>query len=249
VTILRTEGITKNFAKFTALGGISLEVKKGEIRSIIGPNGAGKTTFFNVVTGKFRPTKGRVYFDGEDITGKSPYEIVRYGIARTFQIINVFADLTVLENIMLPVLTKQRRNMDFFSPPQVQEDIMEKSFKIIKEIGLQEHAHAVAGNLSHGDKKKVDIGIALAQDPKIFLLDEPTAGLNPRENQNTIDLIKTIAVKQNLTIILIEHDMNAVFSISDSITVFQHGVVIAEGKPEEVRQDKLVIEAYLGEEF
>ena len=249
MSMLRTEGIKKNFSKFAALAGISLEVRKGEIRSIIGPNGAGKTTFFNVVTGKFKPSQGKIYFNEKDITGKPPYEIARYGIARTFQIINIFPNLTVLENIMIPVLNKYKKNTDFFSAPQIQDDVMEDSFQVIKEIGLEKDAHSMAGNLSHGDKKKLDIGIGLARNPKMLLLDEPTAGLNPQENRAILGLIKTIAEKEKLTIILIEHDMHAVFSISDNITVFQQGRIIAEGKPEDVRENKSVIEAYLGEEF
>lgn len=249
VSILKTEGITKRFAKFTALAGISLEVKEGEIRSIIGPNGSGKTTFFNVLTGRFKPTEGSVYYGGKDITGKHPHEIVRQGIARTFQIVNIFPDLTVLENIMMPVLTKRGKNMDFFSPPRIHEDIMVKSLKVISEIGLEKDVMTLAGRLSHGDKRKLDIGIGLAQDPRLFLLDEPIAGLNPQEKDLIIKLILEVAEKQKLTIILVEHDMNTVFSISHSITVFQHGLVIAEGKPEEVSKDKSVIRAYLGEDF
>ncbi|MBL7212068.1 MAG: ABC transporter ATP-binding protein [Desulfobacteraceae bacterium] len=249
MSTLRTEGIRKKFAKFTALNGISLEVKKGEIRSIIGPNGAGKTTFFNVVTGKFRPTEGAVYLDGRDITGKRPHEITTYGIARTFQIINIFRGLTAFENIVLPVLNRHKKNMAFFSRPQFRDDIREECFKVLKEIGLEKAADTVAGNLSHGDKKKLDIGIGLARNPRVLLLDEPTAGLNPQEKQSITNLIKQIAGRESLTIVLIEHDMDAVFSISDNITVFQQGSVIAEGKPDDVRKNKLVIDAYLGEEF
>lgn len=249
MSMLRSEGIRKDFSKFTALAGISLEVRKGEIRSIIGPNGAGKTTFFNVVTGKFKPTEGKIYFDGKDITGKPSYEIARYGIARTFQIVNIFLNLTVLENIMIPVLNKYKKNADFFSAPQIQDDIIKDSLQVIKGVGLEKDAHSVARNLSHGDKKKLDIGIGLARNPKMLLLDEPTGGLNPQENRAILSLIKTIAEKEKLTIILVEHDMHAVFSISDNITVFHQGRIIAEGKPEDVRQNRLVIEAYLGEEF
>lgn len=249
MSILSTEGITKRFAKFTALNGISLEVEKREIRSIIGPNGAGKTTFFNVVTGKFRPSEGVVYLDGKDITGKKPYEITTYGIARTFQIINIFLGLTAFENIALPVLNKHNKNMTLFSRPHIHDDIREECLKVLREIGLEKGADTVAGNLSHGDKKKLDIGIGLARNPKILLLDEPTAGLNPQEKRSIMKLIKEIARRQNLTIVLIEHDMDVVFSISDNITVFQQGTVIAEGKPDDVRQDKLVIDAYLGEDF
>jgi branched-chain amino acid transport system ATP-binding protein len=249
VSMLRAEGIKKNFSKFAALGGISLEVRKGEIRSIIGPNGAGKTTFFNVITGKFKPSQGKIYFDEKDITGRPPYEIAKYGIARTFQIINIFLNLTVLENIMVPVLNKYGKNANFFSAQQNQDSIMEDALQVIKEIGLEKDAHSVAGDLSHGDKKKLDIAIALARNPKMLLLDEPTAGLNPQDNQAILGLIKTIQEKEKLTIVLIEHDMHAVFSISDNITVFQQGRIIAEGKPKDIRENKSVIEAYLGEEF
>jgi len=249
VSILRTEGIVKNFAKFRALNGISMDIEKGEIRSIIGPNGAGKTTFFNVVTGKFKPTDGKVYLDGNDITGKRPYEINAYGIARTFQVINIFQDLTALENISLPVLNKHKKNMALFSRPHMHDDVKKECFKILEELGLEGETETKAGNLSHGDKKKLDIGIGLARSPKILLLDEPTAGLNLQEKQSIINFIKQISGKENLTIILIEHDMDAVFSISDNITVFQQGTVIAEGKPDDVRKNKLVVDAYLGEEF
>lgn len=249
MSILETKGITKKFAKFTALNGISLEIEKGEIRAIIGPNGAGKTTFFNVVTGKFRPTEGAVYIDGKDITGKRPYEIITYGIARSFQIINIFQGLTALENIALPVLNKHGKNMVLFSRPHLRHDIREECLTVLKEIGMEHEADTLAGKLSHGDKKKLDIAIGLARDPRVLLLDEPTAGLNPQENKAIITLIRKIAQRKNLTIVLIEHDMDAVFSISDNITVFQQGTVIADGKPDDVRQNKLVIDAYLGEDF
>jgi len=249
VSILKTEGIRKQFAKFAALNGISLGVEPGEIRAIIGPNGAGKTTFFNVITGKLKPTAGAVYLEEKDITGKPPYEITSYGIARTFQIINIFQGLTTIENIILPVLNKYGENRAFFSRPQTRGDIIEECFQVLSRIGLEKKADTLAANLSHGDKKKLDIGIGLARSPKIFLLDEPTAGLNPQEKQSIVNLIKEIAEKENLTIVLIEHDMDAVFSISDRISVFQQGVVIAEGKPEDVRKNRLVIDAYLGEDF
>ena len=249
MNILRIEGLKKSFGKFLALGGIYLEVRKEEIRSIIGPNGAGKTTLFNVVTGKLKPEEGEVYFNGKNITGKPPYEIARYGIGRTFQIVSIFPQLTVLENIMLPVLSIHKKNMDLFTPPQSEEYITEESFEVLRKIGLRKNAHTLAGNLSHGDKKKLDMGIGLARDPSILLLDEPTAGLDLKDTQSFADLIREIAEQEKLTIVLIAHDMEAVFSISDSVTVFHQGKVIADGEPGSIRQNKLVIEAYLGEKF
>jgi len=249
MNILQTKGVKKAFEKFIALNGIDLEVKEGEIHSIIGPNGAGKTTFFNLISGKLKATAGKIYFNEEDITGKPPHEIAQKGIARTFQIVNIFLNLTVLENIMISILNIRKKTFDFFPSPQTQNYINEETFKILKVIGMENQAYTLAGKLSHGDKKKLDMGIGLAQNPKILLLDEPMAGLNPIENQAITHLIKKIAGKEKVTIILIEHDVNAVFSISDMVTVFHQGRVIAEDKPEDIRENKLVIEAYLGEEF
>jgi len=249
MSILRTTHLSKRFGKFRALNDISMEVKEGEVRAIIGPNGAGKTTFFNVLTGKLKPSAGEVFFQENDITGRPPYEIVKYGIGRSFQIINVFAGLTVFENIALPVLNIYRKNMAFFSRPQLRDDIRAECFSILKKIGLENEADRIAGKLSHGDKKKLDIGISIAHRPKLLLLDEATAGLNPRENRNIMNLIREIAEREKLTIILIEHDMDAVFAVSNRITVFQQGAIIAEGRPDEVRTNKLVIDAYLGEDF
>ncbi len=249
MTILKTHGIKKHFAKFAALSGISMDVRQGEIRAIIGPNGAGKTTFFNVITGKLKPTEGTVYFEEKDITGKPPHKITSYGISRSFQIINIFPGLKTIENVMLSVLNKYGENMAFFARPQNRDSMKEECFRILRLIGLEENADTLATNLSHGDKKKLDIGIGLARGPKIFLLDEPTAGLNPQENQSIVRLIKEVAEREKLTIILIEHDMDAVFSISDYISVFMQGNIIAEGKPDEVKNNKLVIDAYLGEDF
>lgn len=247
--ILRTEGVKKVFGKFMALNGIDLQTREGEIHAIIGPNGAGKTTFFNVVTGKLSPTSGRIYFDGEDITGELPHEIVGKGIARTFQIVNTFPNLTVEENVMISVLQLHRKTFDLFPKRGVREFITEESYDVLKVIGMEKHAHTLAAKLSHGDKKKLDMGIGLAKKPKLLLLDEPMAGLNPIENQSIRDLIKRIVEREKVTIILIEHDMDTVFSISDKITVFQQGTVIAEDKPENIRLNRLVIQAYLGEEF
>lgn len=247
--ILRTEGVKKTFGKFRALNGIDLEVREGEIHAIIGPNGAGKTTFFNVITGKLSATSGKVYFNEEDITEKPPHEIVGRGIARTFQIVNIFLNLTVEENIMIPLLQLHKKSFDLFPGAGTRDYIRKETIKILKVIGMDKQGHTLAAELSHGDKKKLDMGIGLAENPKLLLLDEPMAGLNPVENQAIRDLIKRVAERENVTIILIEHDMDTIFSISDMITVFQQGSVIAEDKPENIRLNRLVIQAYLGEEF
>lgn len=244
-----TENLIKDFGKVRALNSVSVEVEKEEIRAIIGPNGAGKTTFFNVVTGRFRSTAGKVFFEGEEITGVKPHKIAKKGITRAFQIINIFPNLSVLDNVMIPVLNKYNKNLKLFAPPEREKGILEEALRILDNVGLAGKDGLVARTLSHGDKKKLDIGIAMARSPKMLLLDEPTAGLNPEETQVIIDLIKTIARKEKLTMIFTEHDMHVVFSISDRITVLHQGEVIAEGKPEEIRGNRLVIEAYLGEEF
>jgi branched-chain amino acid transport system ATP-binding protein len=249
MTLLRTEDITKTFDKFAALVGISVEVKKGEILAIIGPNGAGKTTFLNVVSGKFAPDKGVVYFKGEDITGKPAYDIARQGIARTFQIVSIFPELTVLENIMIPVLTGLGKTTDFFGPPTHNKGVTERALQVLARVGLEDHQMTRGGSLSHGDKRKLDIGIALAQSPELLLLDEPCAGLAPQEKESIVEMIRKLAERDGLSIVLVEHDMDTVFSISDRIIVLHQGRVIAEGKPDEVRNDRLVIEAYLGEDF
>lgn len=244
-----TERLTKDFGKVRALNGVSLAVEKEEIRAIIGPNGAGKTTFFNVITGRFRSTAGKVFFEGEEISGMKPYKIAQKGICRAFQIINIFSNLSVLDNIVVSVLNKYKKNLKLFSAPEKHKDVMEEALRILENVGLERHSRFMARTLSHGDKKKLDIGIALARSPKMLLLDEPTAGLNPEETQIIIELIKAIAKKERLTIIFTEHDMHVVFSICDRITVLHQGEVIAAGEPEEVRGNKLVIEVYLGEEF
>lgn len=249
MNLLWTENLEKHFGKLKALNGISLGVEKDEIRAIIGPNGAGKTTFFNVISGKYQPTAGKVFFAGEETSRMKPYTIAQKGITRAFQIINIFPNLSVLENILIPLLNKNKKTLRLFSPPRKYQEIMEEARRVLENVGLEKSDHLVARNLSHGNKKKLDIGIALARNPQLLLLDEPTAGLNPEETQMIIDLIKSVAQKEKLTVIFTEHDMHVVFSISHRITVLHQGSVIAEGIPEEVRGNKLVIEAYLGEEF
>ncbi len=245
----RTEGLIKDFGKVRALNGVNVSVEREEIRAIIGPNGAGKTTFFNVVTGKFRSTAGRIFYEEEEITGLKPFRIAQKGITRAFQIINIFPNLSVLDNVLISVLNKHNRSWRFLSPPEDQTGILEEARTILESVGLSRQGSMMAHALSHGDKKKLDIGIAIARSPKLLLLDEPTAGLNPEETGAIIELIKAIAKQQKLTIIFTEHDMHVVFSVSDRITVLHQGSVIAEGNPDEVRENKLVIEAYLGEEF
>lgn len=248
--ILEVKDLTKHFGGLRALEEVSFKVKEGSIVSVIGPNGAGKTTLFNCLTGFTKPTSGHVYIWDRDITGLQPHEIVHYGVARTFQNIRVFKDMTVLENVMVGehihiktgLLSSIIRNRGFKSR---EKDAVDLAMEYLGFVGLEDRASTVAGNLSYGDQKKLEIARALAAKPFILLLDEPTAGMNPQETSAIMELILLLQ-RMGKTIILIEHDMKVVMGISETIVVLDHGVKIAEGSPDVIRTDPLVIEAYLG---
>lgn len=245
--MLRVESIFKSFEDFMAVNGANLEVEKGEVVAVIGPNGAGKTTLFNLITGLLKPDRGRIWFKGEDITPLPPYEICRKGITRSFQIVNIFPRLTVFGNVQVAVLSHQRRSADLFRPAR--SLAVKETREILEAVGLLEKEKHVAGSLSHGDQKILEIAIALGNDPELLILDEPTAGMSPEETQKTMQLIKRLAEMRGLTILFCEHDMEIVFSIAQRIMVMRHGQTIIQGTPEEVRNNPEVQEAYLGEEY
>jgi len=244
--ILELFDLHKSFGNLCAVRGFNLKVNASEIYSIIGPNGAGKTTVFNLITGKFLPNQGKILFKGEEITNLPPHQINLKGISRSFQITNIFQGMSVYENIRVACQSKRKSLALLFSTVEKLAEVEEKTAKIIRNLGLWEKRMELAGNLSHGDQRYLEIGIALATEPELLLLDEPTAGMTPHETKKTIELIHHL--KEQLTILLIEHDMEVVMDVSDFITVMNQGEKLAEGVPEEIRKDERVLEAYLGKE-
>jgi branched-chain amino acid transport system ATP-binding protein len=244
--MLQVEGVIKSFDEFMAVNGANLTVKKGEIVAVIGPNGAGKTTLFNLITGALKRDRGRIIFKGEDIGALPPYEICKKGITRSYQIVNIFTRLTVFENAQVAVLSHQRRSSNLFRPAQ--SIAVKETRSILESVGLSNKEKSIAGSLSHGDQKILEIAIALGNEPELLILDEPTAGMSPEETQATMELVKRLARMRGLTILFCEHDMDIVFSIAQSIMVMRHGQTIIQGSLEEVRSNKEVQEAYLGGE-
>jgi branched-chain amino acid transport system ATP-binding protein len=244
--MLQVEGVIKSFDDFMAVNGANLNVSKGEIVAVIGPNGAGKTTLFNLITGALKRDRGRIIFKGEDISELPPYEICKKGISRSYQIVNIFPRLTVFGNVQVAVLSHQRRSSNLFRPAQ--GIAVNETRSILESVGLSDKGKNIAGSLSHGDQKILEIAIALGNDPELLILDEPTAGMSPEETQATMELVKRLANQRGLTILFCEHDMDIVFSIAQSIMVMRHGQTIIQGSLEEVRNNKEVQEAYLGGE-
>jgi branched-chain amino acid transport system ATP-binding protein len=243
--VLRVESLVKRFGGLVALGGVDLNVERGEFRAIIGPNGAGKSTFFNTLTGLLRPDSGRVTFEGRDITGVPPHRVARRGVARTFQITSVFPDLSVLENVQVALLAHAQRTWSVW--PRARGFGTERARELLALVGLAASAAKLAGTLSHGDQKRLELAIALAAEPRLLLLDEPTAGMAAPERLEAIWLVHRIAIELGLSCVFTEHDMAVVFAVATRITVLHQGRVLAEGTPAEVRARPEVQQVYLGE--
>ncbi len=243
--ILRVESLVKRFGGLAALGGVDLTVEAGEFHAIIGPNGAGKSTFFNTLTGLLRPNSGRISFEGRDVTGEPAHRLARRGMARTFQITSVFPDLSALENVQVALLAHARRSWSLWS--QAHALGAERAQELLALVGLAASAAKPAGTLAHGDKKRLELAIALAGEPRLLFLDEPTAGMAAQERLEAIRLVHRIARELGLSCVFTEHDMAVVFAVATRITVMHQGRVLAEGTPAEVRARPEVQQVYLGE--
>lgn len=243
--ILHIEGLAKRFGGLEALGGVNLSVARGDFRAIIGPNGAGKSTFFNTMTGLIKPDAGRVVFEGRDVTGEPPHRLARRGVARTFQITSVFPELSALENVQVALLAHARQNWSVW--PKARPLHAARARQLLALVGLDAAAGRLAGTLSHGDQKRLELAIALSGEPRLLLLDEPTAGMAAQERLESIRLVHRVARELGLSCVFTEHDMAVVFAVATHITVMHQGRVLADGTPMEVRSRREVQQVYLGE--
>ncbi|MDF2910402.1 MAG: transporter ATP-binding protein [Sporolactobacillus laevolacticus] len=251
MNILEVKNLTKQFGGLTATSDISMNIEKNSITAVIGPNGAGKTTFFNMITAVYKPTSGDILLNGKSLVGLKPHQVSQFGITRTFQNIRLFNDMTVLENVLVGMHQNLKAHWvgTLLQLPHIrkmEEAAKVEAYDILKYVGLEEYVNENAGNLAYGAQRRLEIGRAMAAKPKVLLLDEPAAGMNPKETEKLTNLIYDLRSKLDVTIILIEHDMKLVMKISDYIYVLDHGELIASGKPDEIRTNKKVIEAYLG---
>lgn len=246
-SVLKINNVNKTFGGLKALTRINLDIEKGKVHAIIGPNGAGKSTLLNVCIGLLEPDTGEVLFDNQNIIGKQPHEINQMGLARVFQTPEIFSELSLLENVMIPALSKRDGPFKFkiFKDLADEKDIMQESIDVLASIGMQDKIHDTSGSLSRGDKRRLELAMSLIQHPKLLLLDEPTAGMARHDTNQTIELLKQMK-EGGMTKIIIEHDMHVVFSVADTISVLARGKIIATGTPEEIKASPIVKEAYLG---
>jgi len=242
---LETKNLSKYFGGLKAVDQVDFQVKEGQLKSIIGPNGAGKTTFFNLLCGLYPPTGGKIYFLGEDITEKKMNQISQIGITKTFQITHIFPRLTVFENIRISAQSR-KTSFNFWKKADDFSEINEKTMEILEQVKLSDRKDRLASTLSHGDRKYLEIGIALSTNPKLLLLDEPTAGMSPAETVLAMKLIRDLQDQLKLTILLVEHDMNVVMNISDEVVCLNEGQVLACGSPQEISCNEVVQRVYLG---
>ena len=249
MAILSVKGVNKRFGGLQALGDVNLNVVENTCHAIIGPNGAGKSTLLNCLVGKLIPDTGSVMFDGQSVLGRKPFEINQMGISRVFQTPEIFGDLTVLENMMIPCFAKRDGSFEMNAIGSVmgQKDIIERAEQMLEEMNMADKREMHAASLSRGDKRRLEIGMCLSQEPRLLLLDEPTAGMARADTNNTIDLLKQIKEERDITIAIIEHDMHAVFSLSERITVLAQGTPLVEDTPDNIKGHPKVREAYLGE--
>jgi branched-chain amino acid transport system ATP-binding protein len=246
--LLRTEKLRKYFGVVSAADDIDLRIDEGVLTSIIGPNGAGKTTLINLLTGNTLPDSGKIFFNDEEITHLPTHKRVKKGICRSFQIMNIFSKLSVIENLQIPVLSLLNKSLSFFKPVHLHTDAEERVQKLLNEIGLKDKKDLPAGTLSHGDQRLLEIGLAMAPEPRLLFLDEPTAGMNPVERVRVLENIRRLSREKQSTFVIVEHDMDIVFSLSDRIVVMHRGQILADGKPDEIKENEDVRKVYLGEE-
>ncbi|HRN76975.1 ABC transporter ATP-binding protein [Ottowia sp.] len=246
--VLAVRDLAKSFDGFMAVDGVDLEVRVGETVALIGPNGAGKTTFYNLISGRMRPTRGSIVFEGRDVTGLPPHRMSRLGLSRSFQINNIFEELTVRENVEVALTALHRKSWRLFASRDRDEALHREADGVLARLGLAELAPTRAGVLSYGDKRLLEIAIVLATRPQLVLLDEPTAGMTPDETRAVTRLIREIADSGDQTFVVTEHDMEVVFELADRIVVLHHGRVLAQGSADEIRANRAVREAYLGDE-
>jgi branched-chain amino acid transport system ATP-binding protein len=249
--LLQVDQLTKSFGGITAVRDVSITIPEGSISAIIGPNGAGKTTLFNLLTGIYRPTSGSILFNGKSLVGLRPDQVNAVGVARTFQNIRLFHGMTAIENVMVGMHSRLKLSLlqTIFRPPafhQQEDRVFQKAGDLLRFVWLYDKANEISKNLPYGDQRRLEIARALASDPKLILLDEPTAGMNPQESAEAMHLFRRVRDELGITVVLIEHDMKVVMGISEHITVLDYGQKIAEGSPDEIRANTRVIEAYLG---